>query len=57
MGVAAGLQLKGGQLVCLIPHLQGEVMQGTLQKGVGAVVERLDGHDITVSLEASVVAA
>ncbi len=28
-GVAAGFQLEGRHLVCLVPHLQGEVCAGT----------------------------
>jgi hypothetical protein len=42
-GVAAGFLLKGGHLVCLVPYLQGEMMQGLPQDGVGAVVERWRG--------------
>jgi hypothetical protein len=40
-GVTAGLQPKCRQLVLFVTNLQGEVVQGAPQDGVGTVVERL----------------
>ncbi len=48
-GVAAGLQLEGRHLVCLVPHQQREVVQGPVQDGTGVVVEWLEGQDLSVT--------
>jgi hypothetical protein len=47
----AGFQLEGRHLVCLVTHLQGGVVQGPVQDwqdGAGAVVEWLEGQDMSV---------
>jgi hypothetical protein len=48
-GVIAGFQLEGRHLVCLVPHLQGEVVQGLVQDSTGFVAEGLEGQDVSVT--------
>ncbi len=46
--VGAGLESEGGHLVLLVADVQREVVQGTANDGVGAIVQRLERRHMAV---------